>query len=302
MLERYDDDATRDPGRDRRAAARASRRRFAHCRSLFALEADDQRRKKAMFRAVRAAHLFAGRRARAFVERRCRRATTAATHPDQYETLAAPAKAIVTVKLSRFVALASHAATPEAARSFIAQHRDDGARHNCWCVGVRCCYYEPLINVTNRAYTCGQELRSADDGEPSGTAGAPILRALSGARVNYAVVLVVRYFGGILLGTGGLTRAYGGAASAALQAAPRRLVVATVNAAVSFAFSDSGAVYAVLDSCGAERMKESYSADGAMLSVRVYASAASALDAALADATSGRVRLDIQPSQPIFPA
>jgi len=77
--------------------------------------------------------------------------------------------------------------------------------------------------------------------------------------VNYAVVLVVRYFGGILLGTGGLTRAYGGAASAALQAAPRRLVVATVNAAVSFAFSDSGAVYAVLDSCGAERMQELYS-------------------------------------------
>ena len=61
--------------------------------------------------------------------------------------------------------------------------------------------------------------RSSDDGEPSGTAGAPILNVLSQSGVENALIAVVRYFGGVLLGTGGLVRAYGKAASEALAAA-----------------------------------------------------------------------------------
>jgi uncharacterized YigZ family protein len=60
--------------------------------------------------------------------------------------------------------------------------------------------------------------RSSDGGEPSGTAGAPILNVLNGAGVENALIAVVRYFGGVLLGTGGLARAYGKAASEALAA------------------------------------------------------------------------------------
>ncbi|MEZ4628203.1 MAG: YigZ family protein [Eubacteriales bacterium] len=60
-------------------------------------------------------------------------------------------------------------------------------------------------------------VRSSDDGEPSGTAGAPILSVLSGANIDNVLCAVVRYFGGVLLGTGGLVRAYGKAASEALE-------------------------------------------------------------------------------------
>ncbi len=64
-----------------------------------------------------------------------------------------------------------------------------------------------------------------DDGEPSGTAGEPILLAIRGAGLCDTVVAVARYFGGVKLGTGGLTRAYGGVAAAALALAPRREVL-----------------------------------------------------------------------------
>ncbi|WP_432572402.1 YigZ family protein [Kineococcus sp. SYSU DK005] len=73
----------------------------------------------------------------------------------------------------------------------------------------------------------GEQRRSSDDGEPAGTAGAPMLAALEGAGVTGVVAVVARWFGGVLLGTGGLVRAYGGAVSAALARAevvPRRWV------------------------------------------------------------------------------
>ncbi|PRY16815.1 YigZ family protein [Kineococcus rhizosphaerae] len=65
----------------------------------------------------------------------------------------------------------------------------------------------------------GGQQRSGDDGEPAGTAGAPMLAALNGAGVTGVVTVVTRYFGGVLLGTGGLVRAYGGSVSAALAEA-----------------------------------------------------------------------------------
>lgn len=66
----------------------------------------------------------------------------------------------------------------------------------------------------------GAVRRSSDDGEPSGTAGAPMLEALSGAGLSDVLAVVVRYFGGVLLGTGGLARAYRGAVTAAIECTP----------------------------------------------------------------------------------
>ena len=108
--------------------------------------------------------------------------------PDGYDTPAAAHTAETEVKKSRFVATVAPVASPEQALAFVAAHRQADARHNCW------------------AYRIGQEFRFYDDGEPGGTAGRPILAALEGSGLDRAVVLVVRYFGGVKLGAGGLTR------------------------------------------------------------------------------------------------
>ena len=109
------------------------------------------------------------------------------------------------ISKSRFlgfcIPVSSEAEAQEALSQIRKKHYD--ARH--------CCYAFRLQE--------GSVARSSDDGEPSGTAGAPILAVLSGARVENVLCAVVRYFGGVLLGTGGLVRAYGKAASEALQAA-----------------------------------------------------------------------------------
>ena len=76
-----------------------------------------------------------------------------------------------------------------------------------------------------------------DDGEPSGTAGEPILQAIRSAELTDLAVVVVRYFGGIKLGTGGLARAYGSTAATALEAAPRRTVQLGRRVLVDFPYA-----------------------------------------------------------------
>lgn len=133
--------------------------------------------------------------------------------PDSYVTLAGPAEAEQRIQRSRFIALAAPAADPTVAQALVdsVRRRFHDARHVChaWRVG----------GVDELA-----EARQ-DDGEPSGTAGEPILLAIRGAALHDTVVAVVRYFGGVKLGTGGLARAYGATAAAALAGAPTREVL-----------------------------------------------------------------------------
>ena len=108
-------------------------------------------------------------------------------------------------KKSRFIANVSPAGTEEEALAFIEAMKKKywDARHNCY------------------AYVLGERgelVRFSDDGEPSGTAGKPILEVLLGMEVRNLVVVVTRYFGGTLLGTGGLVRAYTQAAQAGMAA------------------------------------------------------------------------------------
>jgi hypothetical protein len=116
--------------------------------------------------------------------------STAAAPPadDGYETLSAAHTVETEVKKSRFIALAAPAASGAEALAFVKRSADAGARHNCW------------------AYRVGADFRCSDDGEPGGTAGRPILNAIEGAGLDATVVLVTRWFGGIKLGAGGLTR------------------------------------------------------------------------------------------------
>lgn len=126
--------------------------------------------------------------------------------PRRYLTLASPATAEIEVKRSRFVCDLSPASSEEEARTFVEQVRSGtrDARHHC------------------TAFVLGADgatRRSNDDGKPSGTAGAPMLDVLRGRDLTEVVAVVTRWFGGTLLGTEGLIRAYGDAVSRALDEA-----------------------------------------------------------------------------------
>ena len=125
--------------------------------------------------------------------------------PEEYKTIAQSGHGEYEEKRSRFLAEALFADTPEAAAAQLEcirrEHFD--ARHHC---------YARILGVGAQP----REEKFSDDGEPSGTAGKPILDCLRGSGCTNTLVVVTRYFGGTLLGTGGLVRAYSKAAAAAL--------------------------------------------------------------------------------------
>ncbi|XP_016190278.1 uncharacterized protein LOC107631363 isoform X2 [Arachis ipaensis] len=104
----------------------------------------------------------------------------------------------------------------------------------------------------------GEQYRSNDDGEPSGTAGKPIQSAIDSSGIDRVMVVVIRYFGGIKLGTGGLVRAYGGVASECLRNAPRCLVKTKVPMGVEVPFDLLGVLYHQLQSFQVEGIKQDY--------------------------------------------
>ncbi len=140
---------------------------------------------------------------------------------DTYLTLARPSEAIFREKMSKFLAFAHPASTVEEAKAVIAQYQKKyfDARHVCW------------------AYMLGFErtdFQSDDNGEPSGTAGKPILGQINSFGLTDTVIVVVRYFGGIKLGTSGLIAAYRETARLALEEA--EIVERKVMKHISFTF------------------------------------------------------------------
>lgn len=119
---------------------------------------------------------------------------------------AAPVTFVEEIKKSRFITLLAHTDGVEAAKAFVSAVRAEHpeARHHCvaWVAG-------PPDD--------SQQLGFSDDGEPAGTAGKPMLAQLMGSGVGEITAVVVRYYGGILLGTGGLVKAYGGGVQRALN-------------------------------------------------------------------------------------
>ena len=188
------------------------------------------------------------------------------------DTLAATATHLLEVRHSRFLAQGHTADSPEAALSFVAQASDRDATHNCW------------------AYRIGAEFRSSDDGEPSGTAGRPILAAIEGQGYDHVVVVVTRWYGGIKLGVGGLVRAYGGAAAECLRAAERRPLLAMQVLWLACPFEDLGNVHAALAPHSALKLGEAFDAAGVTLQLRLPVQRVAALKNHLRDATRNRVR------------
>ncbi|PON84765.1 Impact family [Trema orientale] len=144
------------------------------------------------------------------------------------------------IKKSKFIAIAGPISDEQSAFSFLSQVRDPRATHNCW------------------AYKVGDQYRSNDDGEPSGTAGKPIQSAIVSSGIDRVMVVVIRYFGGIKLGTGGLVRAYGGVTSECLRNAPTCLVKSKVPMGVEVPFDLLGALYHQLQSFQVEDIKQDY--------------------------------------------
>ncbi len=140
---------------------------------------------------------------------------------DTYHTLAAPAEASLTEKRSRFLSFAIPVTTSEKAREAVKRFSKEyfDARHVCW------------------AYMLGSDrldFMSNDNGEPSGTAGKPILGQINSFNLTDLLIVVVRYFGGIKLGTPGLIAAYREAARLAIEAG--EIVECHKKETISFTF------------------------------------------------------------------
>lgn len=179
-------------------------------------------------------------------------------------------------KGSRFLAGIAPAPDEAAARAFLDRLRDEhpDATHHCyaWRVGRRDGGPgAPLVE------------RSSDDGEPGGTAGAPILEVLRGRKLEDVAAVVVRWYGGTNLGKGGLVRAYGGAARAAAEALTlvRRVPVAKIDLEVGYDLL--GAVMRLVRPPAVELAGESYGDAGVTVTLAVRADHRNEVAAQLAD-------------------
>ncbi|WP_294522321.1 YigZ family protein [uncultured Pseudoflavonifractor sp.] len=165
----------------------------------------------------------------------------------EYYIPTASAEAELVEKRSRFIGQVKPVETEEEARAFVEQvkkkHYD--ARHNCWCYRLR----------------DGGVERYSDDGEPQGTAGQPMLNVFQREEVTNVVCVVTRYFGGVLLGAGGLVRAYTQSAKDALDAAGISVVRRWVEAAVPCPYSFFDRVKLEVEGHGGVLGETEYAAD-----------------------------------------
>jgi uncharacterized YigZ family protein len=188
-------------------------------------------------------------------------------------------EAVFTEKRSRFIAYVQPATNADQAHSHVNQHKLDhpNASH---------VVYAFLIGPTN-SRTAGM----SDAGEPSGTAGRPVMDVLAGSGLTDAVVSVVRYFGGTKLGKGGLVRAYGEAAKLALETTPKRQRIerSEISAIVPYECIDS--VERLLAEYGANVVFREYQTKVA-LRAEVPSDRLAELSETIRNTTAGRVIID----------
>ncbi len=193
-----------------------------------------------------------------------------------YVTVARAAEAEVEDRGSRFLCTLRRVADEDEARALVAGLRREhwDARHHCsaFVLGPR-----------------GEVQRSSDDGEPAGTAGAPMLDVLRGAQVSDVAAVVTRWFGGTLLGAGGLVRAYGDAVRAALAEAGRVRRSLLTELALDLDHADAGRVEGELRSRGVTVLDVAYDARVRLL-LAARGAEVDRVAEAVAAATGGRQR------------
>lgn len=190
-------------------------------------------------------------------------------------TLVKPHQLIEKIKKSRFIVNAAPIYAIDEAMQFITQISDLTATHNCW------------------AWKLGQQYRFNDDGEPTSTAGRPILSAIEGQDCDQVVVVVTRFFGGIKLGAGGLIRAYGGSANHCLQQAERSEIILRITCHCQCLYAEWSILENRLQELDAIIEQQHFDATGTQLQLAVTADRIAPLQLLLRDLTRGREALTI---------
>ncbi len=188
------------------------------------------------------------------------------------------------VKGSRFIATAAPVGSPENALAFVESIRRKfhDATHNCFAWRI----------------APGKDLfRYSDDGEPSGTAGRPILQEIDGRGLENVTVVVTRYYGGTKLGTGGLLRAYGGAAAEALDLAKIIETRIVHPVLLTFPYALTGSVQGVLSAFALQPTQADYG-EAVRMTVETPIEDVERLRLELSEATAGKIgiRTDSQTS------
>jgi thymidylate synthase len=192
-------------------------------------------------------------------------------------TLVGPCEFREEIRKSRFITLAAPIASAAEAQAFIERNSDLNATHNCW------------------AWKLGAQYRSNDDGEPGGTAGRPILAAIEAQDFDQVAVLVIRWYGGIQLGTGGLARAYGGGANKCLQQAERLPLINRLRFELECSFSELALVKLRVAEHSGLVESEIFAANGVQMSIAVGPPQVELLQRQLADLSKGRILLTPSP-------
>ena len=163
-----------------------------------------------------------------------------------YTTIRSLTRHEIVVKSSEFLAFANHTPTVGDALEWLKNLKTEfkEATHVCW------------------AYRIGDQYRFSDDGEPSGTAGAPIYRSLEGSGLDFVAVAVVRYYGGTNLGAGGLVRAYGGAAAEVLRLTPKLEIHPRITITISVGFEQMNTLHKLLEKFNVQTREDEFTDQG----------------------------------------
>ena len=178
------------------------------------------------------------------------------------------------IKKSRFQAISAPVENELQVKAFLERHLDLSTTHQCW------------------AWKIGHNVRFNDDGEPSGTAGRPILATLEGNDLTNSIVLVNRWYGGIKLGTGGLVRAYGGCAGQCLLLADKIELIEKKQVHFACQFNEWAIFQYELNQQNIE-YTEAYHADGVKVEAKLQLNQIAALRLKIQDVTRGREQLKI---------
>lgn len=178
------------------------------------------------------------------------------------------------IKKSRFQAFATPVENEQEAKDFLEAYRDSTTTHQCW------------------AWKIGHHVRFNDDGEPSGTAGRPILATIEGNELTNVLVLVNRWYGGIKLGTGGLVRAYGGCAGQCLLLAEKIELIEKKKVEFSCQFNEWAIFQYELNQQQID-YQETYSAEGVQVQALLQCHQLDAFALKIQDVSRGREQLKI---------